>query len=400
MHIRKYALGLLLLLTACGTGEGSAQAIAISDGAQIHTISASVATPAELMIQAGILLGPNDRVLANGIPTALDQTLPQAGSVILQVRRAFALTLITPNGQQALQTAAETVGDALHEAGISLYESDFIDPPVDTPIDKPLTVNYIPSRELTVVTHAGSVQIRSAARTVGEALAEAGIPLLGLDYSQPSENEALPNDGQIHVVHVSESVVLAQKPIAFQSKFEASANVELDQQQILQPGQTGLSVSRVRIRYEDGQEVSRLTESETVVRPPQDRIVGYGTKIVTKTATVDGVRIEYWRAVQIFATSYSPCRSGGNQCYPGTASGLPVKKGVAAVNQNWYSYMNGQQIYVTGYGKAVIADLCGGCVGKPWIDLGYSDNDYVGWGSWVTVYFLTPAPQTILYVLE
>lgn len=400
MHVRRFALIVLLLLTACGTGSVSTQTINVLDGTQIHTISASGKTPAELVIQAGVLLGPNDRVLANGIPIALDQTLPQAGSVILQVRRAVPLTLVTPSGQRTLQTTAQTVGEALHEAGISLYASDFLDPPASTTITKPLTVNYIPSRELTVTTHEGSIKIRSAARTVGEALAEAGIPLLGLDYSQPSENEALPNDGQIRVVHVSESVVLAQKPIAFQNKFEASANVELDQQQVLQPGQTGLSVSRVRIRYEDGQEVSRVTESETVVRPPEDRVVGYGTKIVTKTATVDGVNIQYWRAVQVYVTSYSPCRSGGSQCYPGTASGLPVKKGVVAVNQTWYSYMNGQQIYVTGYGKAVIADLCGGCVGKPWIDLGYSDSDYVGWGKWVTVYFLTPAPQSILYVLN
>ncbi len=400
MLVRRYALIVLLFLTACGTGSSSARTVTILDGAQVHALSASGGTPAEWMIQAGILLGPNDRVLANGIRLPLDQPAPQTGSVTLQVRRAYTLTLVTPSGQQTLQTAAPTVGEALHDAGFALYASDLLDPPADTPIDKPLTVNYVPARELTVITHDGTIRIRFAARTVGEALAEAGIPLLGLDYSQPSENEAPPEDGQIRVIHVSEAVVLAQKPLAFQSQFQASANVELDQQQILQPGQTGLSVSRVRIRYEDGQEISRTTESETMVRPPQDRIVGYGTKVVTKTATVDGVRIEYWRAVQVFATSYSPCRSGGSQCYPGTASGLPVKKGMAAVNQTWYSYMNGQQIYVTGYGKAVIADLCGGCVGKPWIDLGYSDSDYVGWGQWVTVYFLTPAPQNILYVLD
>ena len=29
-------------------------------------------------------------------------------------------------------------------------------------------------------------------------------------------------------------------------------------------------------------------------------------------AGVDGVTIEYWRAVQMYATSYSPCRSGGD----------------------------------------------------------------------------------------
>ena len=93
-------------------------------------------------------------------------------------------------------------------------------------------------------------------------------------------------------------MLLAQKPIPFESNLQASAEVPLDQTQILQPGEPGLSVQRIRIRYEDGREVSRLTENETLVRPPRTRILGYGTKVEVKTAVVDGVEIEYWRAVQ------------------------------------------------------------------------------------------------------
>ena len=170
------------------------------------------------------------------------------------------------------------------------------------------------------------MQINSSARTVGEALAEAGIPLIGLDYSLPPGNEALPSDGQISVVRVSESVLLAQKPIPFENEFQASADVPLDQTQILQPGENGLTVQRIRIRYEDGNEISRLSEDETLVRPPKTRLLGYGTKIEIKTAEVDGVKIEYWRAVQMYATAYSPCRSGADKCYPGTSSGQSITK--------------------------------------------------------------------------
>lgn len=51
-------------------------------------------------------------------------------------------------------------------------------------------------------------------------------------------------------------------------------------------------------------------------------------------------------------------------------------------------------------GFATVEDACGGCTGQPWIDLGYSDDDYEAWHSWVTVYFLTPVPQNVVYVLE
>jgi resuscitation-promoting factor RpfB len=244
------------------------------------------------------------------------------------------------------------------------------------------------------------LQIQSSERTVGEALAKAGIPLLGLDFSVPAEKEPLPSNGQIKVVRVAESMLLAQKPIPFDSDLQASDQVPLDQTQILQPGEMGLTVQRIRIRYEDGEEISRVTENETLVRPPKTRILGYGTKVEIKTAVIDGVSIEYWRAVQMYATSYSPCNSGVANCGATTASGKPLGKGVVAVNRTLYYSMLGQGLFIPGYGQASIEDLCGGCVGKPWIDLGYSDTSYRPWHSWVTVYFLTPVPSNIMYILE
>jgi 3D (Asp-Asp-Asp) domain-containing protein len=245
-----------------------------------------------------------------------------------------------------------------------------------------------------------TLQIQSSARTIGEALAEAGIPLLGLDYSVPAEGDAPPSDGQIRVVRVNESVLLAQKSTPFENDFQASADIPLDQTQIIQPGETGLTVQRIRIRYEDGKEIARLTEDETKVRPPKTRVLGYGTKIEVKTATVDGVNIEYWRAVQMYATSYSPCRSGGDKCYTGTSSGKSLRKGMVGLRYSWYLSMQGQQLYIPGYGFGSVEDVCNGCVGKPWIDLGFSDNNYEAWHSWVTVYFLTPVPANVIYVLE
>jgi hypothetical protein len=39
-------------------------------------------------------------------------------------------------------------------------------------------------------------------------------------------------------------------------------------------------------------------------------------------------------------------------------------------------------------------------LGYPHIDLGYTDADFVGWHEWVTVYFITPVPDSILYILQ
>lgn len=396
--LRWLALAFLLWVAACE--PAAPQVITVLDGKTPIVVPAASRLPSDLFVRAGLILGPDDAAFFNGVRVPLDRPLPAHPASVLQLKRAITLTLNSPEGIRSLQTIASTVGQALREAGLALYSGDRIDPPLETPLTVSLTVSYTPSRLMEVRTAAGSVQVRSAAQTVGEALAWAGLPLSGLDYSRPAPDSPLPADGLIQVVRVSESLVLAQKPIPFENEFLASAEVFLDQQQVLHPGQTGLSINRIRIRYEDGQETSRQTESETLVRPPQNRVVGYGTKVELQSANVNGVQIEYWRAVQMFATAYSPCRSGTDRCYSSTASGKPVKQGVVALRTDLYVAMRGQPLFIPGYGFATVEDSCGGCVGKPWIDLGYSDNDYQSWGSWVTVYFLAPVPANITYVLE
>lgn len=373
--------------------------VTIIDGEQATTLQTDERFPSAILSQAGITLNPDDRILFNGQSIAPDQLINDS-LITLQIRRAVTVTLVTPDEQRQIKTSAVTVGEMLAESSHQLHIGNKVDPPLNSPLKDGMTISITAARGLNVSVDGQVVQIQSSARTVGEALAEAQIPLLGLDYSLPSENEALPSDGNIKVVRVSESLSLIQKPIPFESELVASADVPLDQTQILSPGENGLSIQRIRVRYEDGNEVSRVTEDETLVRPPVKRTLGYGTKIEVKAAVVDGTTIEYWRAVQMYATSYSPCRSGGDRCYSGTSSGKKLAKGMVGLRYSWYLAMGGQPLYIPGYGFATVEDVCGGCVGKPWVDLGYSDEDWEQWSSWVTVYFLTPVPQNIIYVLE
>ena len=391
------ALTLTFFLFACQPAV--LPTVTIIDNDQVITLQTEELDPYALISQAGINLDEKDQIFSNGFPILPDETIAEF-PITLQIRHAVTLTLVTPDGQQSFETSALTVGEALTEAGITIHEDDMIEPSPSSPITAALTINYLPSQILTVSVDGKSIKVKSTAKIVGEALAETGIPLLGLDYSLPSENEELPADGQIKVVRVNESIVLVQKSIPFDSELVASADIPLDQTRILTPGENGLSMQRVRIRYEDGAEISRITEGETVVRPPKNRKLAFGTKVEIKTTTVNGVTIEYWRAVQMYATSYSPCRLGTSTCGSTTASGKQLEKGVVALRTDLYRSLKGQPLYIPGYGYATVEDACGGCVGQPWIDLGYSDEDYETWHSVVTVYFLTPVPQNIIYDFE
>jgi uncharacterized protein YabE (DUF348 family) len=396
---RIFWLVLALALISC---QPQAQTVVhILDGQNIFTLQPTSLTPAALVTQAGLTLAPADKIYLNGFELPADYSLPSGGTYTLQIHRAVDITLVTPDGETTFQSAAATVGQAVTEAGLQLYATDFLSPPAGAALNGPLTVTYRPARDLAVSVDGKSILAKSSAQTVGRALAEAGIPLLGLDRSLPDESETVPADGQIKVIRVNESVILLEKSIPYKTEYQMSDELELDTQNLLQAGEAGLAVSRVRIRTEDGVEVSRDAEPETIVRQPVDRIVGLGTKVAIHDVPGSG-GLQYWRAVSMYATSYSPCRSGvPGRCFTGTASGLPAKKGVVAMIRANYNALAGQRVYIPGYGTAVVGDVGGGFPdGRLWIDLAYSDDDWQNWSGWVTVYFLTPIPANAAYVIQ
>lgn len=403
--LRWLAFLLGLALSACQPSFPST--VTILDGDQVHIIESSDRNPLSLLSQAAVIPQPFDRVLFNGALRPLDQALPDADFVQLQLRRAMPLTVNSPQGQQIINSSAFTVGQALNEAGYQLTAGDLIDPPVNTAITTPLTVNITSARDLSIFVDNTMIQIRSSAGTVGEALAQAGIPLTGLDTSSPLENEALPVDGQIRIVRVSESITVALEPIPFSTERIESDDIPLGQEDLIQPGVDGLAMVRTRIRYEDGVEVGRNAENRTVIRQPQKRIVAGGSQIVL--APVGGnIPYEYWTAVQMYATVYSPCASGISGCSYGTASGARAGYGIVAVDYSIYSYLAGMKVYVPGYGVATIGDTGGGPIIETalgvqrtqWIDLGFDEGGMVDMTGWVTVYFLAPAPAEIPYFLK
>jgi hypothetical protein len=243
------------------------------------------------------------------------------------------------------------------------------------------------------------ISARTTAATVGAALAEARVALVGLDYPIPAENQPLPADGRVRVVRVREEIELQQTAIPFKSEMVADPNTELDQQSIVQAGQAGVKLARVRIHFEDGKEISRQKEAEWTASQPRNQKTGYGTKVVIRTLDTPDGQVQYWRKVTVYATSFAPCNfiQFIGKCSYTTAAGYPLQKGVIGVGEAWYKIMKGWGVYVDGYGSARVGDY--GYVPGFWIDLGYSDADFVNWHRNTTLYFLTPVPANIPWIL-
>lgn len=368
-----------------------AAAVQIQADGQVYDLITPERLPVNLLALAGLTINPGDRLLWLGQPIDPTSALPYwTDSLSLQLRREVPFSLTENGASIRLRSSAPSLGQALWENGIWLYAADSLTPPPGTPLTESLQARLERSRLVTVQTQSAALTLRTAGPTVGEALAQAGMALQGLDYSIPAADALLPADGLIRLVRVREEVIIEQTPLEFETVYQAVADMDIDTQSVIQTGEYGLTAQRLRVRYEDGVEVSRTLEDQWQARAPQERIVGYGTNIVMRSVeTADGT-IYYWRALTMWITSYS------DKYGTITATGQRVRKGLVGVLPQYIPY--GTMMYVPGYGYAEAADT--GNITPRWIDLGYTQEEYVPWHQYSTVYFIwpPPPPETILWI--
>jgi uncharacterized protein YabE (DUF348 family) len=372
-----------------------ARPVLIRVDGQEQIIYTTYESPVDILRSAQVTYSAYDRL------TIDEQTVNPADLIAwplpvdtISIVRAQPIMIVDGDNTHTLNTTGKTVGDALFEAEIDLFLSDIVTPPVTAPIEPNMTINIDRSRLVTILADERQVETRVNAQTVGGALAEAGFTLNGLDYSIPDEtNELIPNT-TIRIIRVTEEIITSEEIIPFEIIYQPDENLRLDTKQVIQSGENGIYRHAERVRYENGVEVSRIDESEGVVKVPQNGIVAYGTKIVMRTLDTPDGTIEYWRHLRMYATSYHPGSVGGST---GTSIGETLRKGIIAINPTIVRYRT--NMYVPGYGHGFAADTGGPRRSPYWVDLGYSDEDWVGWSRWVDVYLLPPVPDNITYLL-
>lgn len=353
-----------------------------------------------LLLLGGVsyLAGQSEARGAGGLQAAPASGL---GAFLAELGPAQTITIWHGESRLTRRTTAQTVGAALTEAGVALYAGDQVEPPQNSPVTAGMVIRVQPSFPVTIGVDGRLMQIRTHHTNPLQAVATAGITLVGDDYTTPGPDTLLRPGGHIQVVRVSEDFRLQEVEIPFTTIWQADPTLDLDSQTILSPGLPGLQRNRLRVRYENGVEVGYVVDAQWIEREPISQIVGYGTKItIRQVQTEQGMR-DYWRVVRMRVTSYTAASSGKEPDAPDygiTASGLPAGKGVVAVDRSVVPWRS--QVFVPGYGLAIVGDTGGGVIGR-WIDLGYEEETFVAWSGYVDVYYLTPVPPAadINYIL-
>ena len=355
-----------------------------------------------ILLDANVRLFPGDSVIWKNISIDADFALGNVQEKTITIQQGLPFYLLSENSVDPvlMYGSGSTVVEVLTAAGIFVSENMLITPGPDTPFSSGMLIEAVPLRKLQIASNGQVTEILSGGSTVGAALLNAGMSLQGADVSVPAADQPLPEDGRIMIVSVKEQLNLNGEIREPNVTWVGDPELALDNTSVLQKGSAGLSGNMKRVRYENGNVALEQETEEKMLSEPVDEVRAYGQKVEIRSLDTEEGTIEYYRSIPVYATSYSPCRSGTSSCISGTASGRKVEKGVVAVSSAMYKLVGGANVYIPGYGKAVIGDVGGGISGKTWVDLGYSDDDFVTWGSDTTMYFLTPVPSDIAWVLQ
>jgi uncharacterized protein YabE (DUF348 family) len=260
-------------------------------------------TPKHVLEDAGIVVDTYDEILVDGqpwggadrLPVPLEEKLPTTYDrgfawnrvhiepLQIRIRRSVPIVVYEGAAQYTIYTTAQTVGEALRRSNVTLYLGDRVLPSLGNAVTANLSVYIQRSVPVFMQFDGRAVKTRTQGDTVADALSDLGIVLTGLDRVEPSLETRLYNNLKIVVTRVNEDVVVEEEIAPYETVYVADPALPLDNQRVLSNGAEGITRSRYRIRYENGEPISRVLEDTWLAQEPADRRIAYGQKIEALT---------------------------------------------------------------------------------------------------------------------
>ena len=138
----------------------------VDEGGRRNVVTALV-YPLDILRQADITLSAADKIWINGALADYD-ALPgwSVPARHIRIRRAFRLTVIDDGQAATILSNADTVGAALLAAGIEVYLTDEVSPPLDSAITSALTISIKRAIPVELIVDGVEIEARTNAERV------------------------------------------------------------------------------------------------------------------------------------------------------------------------------------------------------------------------------------------
>lgn len=259
------------------------------------------------------------------------------------------------------RSTAKTIGEALKEKDIKVYENDKITKSLEEEFISGTDVKIERGFNVVVIVDGiGQTFAVQKGTKVGQIIAQVESPE-GTEYLYDGNYAMeLSKDDTITLkVRTSEQITTYESLPFAESEIEDN-ELEEGNTEVITEGSEGQKEIVTEIIYIDGVEESRSIIKETVVKEPVDKVIAIGTKpkqVIEETSS--GKEFKYKSVVTLTATAYTNSlqdtgKAPGDPGYGITATGMPAKVGVVAVDPKVIPLYT--ELYVEGYGYCIAGD--------------------------------------------
>ena len=268
---------LLTILTLLSLGGATALLVASSsievqvDGEVLttRTFAADIATALDRM---GVEVGAADRV-----EPAADAPIEDELRIVVTRAKTVQVDL---EGRPSLMVVAvvDTVADALREAGLGhlLVPDARIAPAPAAPIADGDRIAIELPGTITIAVDGDLLRVETYADTVGEALEDAGVTLGDRDLIDPPPHHHLHRRAEIVVQRVAVAEEIVEVTIEHGEVRRDSDELTEGTTRVVTDGQDGLRRETYRLTRVDGQLTERQLVADDLVRKPVDQVVLVG----------------------------------------------------------------------------------------------------------------------------
>lgn len=252
-----------------------------ADG-RVQVVSTSKATVKEVLDQAGVELVDKDSA-EPGLDTKIESS-----NFYINVYRARMVTVVDGNNFKRVLTSGQSGKKIATDAGIKINDEDkFTFSRVDEfsgdiPPGEVLTIKRAKNIKLNL--YGKEVDLRTHATDVADLLKEQNIKLDPADELTVPQDTKVTEGLSLAINRVGKEVIVVDEEIPFEEEQIKDADKDASFKEVQTAGVKGKKTVTYEVVKHNGQEVSRVAQSEVITVQPTKQVVVVGTKSAVPSA--------------------------------------------------------------------------------------------------------------------
>lgn len=344
-----------IFATTAFAGLASEYNVIIDDNGNEYTITTDEKEPIEILNDANIALGANDKLNISSFQEGV------GGKIIID--RLNTINIKSGDAITPYEVYANTVSEAFDEIGLNLSDCK-INFDINEQVVNGMVIEVELPNAVTINADGKSLNITTLNITVAEALAHSGVVLGENDFTEPTTDAIVENGTVINVYRVETKTIDINETIDFDTIKKEDSSLARGKTKVEVNGKDGEKLTTYQITYINGKESSRKEISSKVLKEAVNKVEIVGTKTSSNgVSSKDGYHVG--QKISGRYTHYCSCSICCGKNDGITASGIKIYNGMANpyyVACNWLPL--GSVIEVDGV-RYTVVDRGGRGLSKP-----------------------------------